>query len=102
MLFRLLALRAFAELPEELRSRTILFFAGAGEQEVALRGLAHALAIADRVRFLGYRTDVQSLLAGVDLVLMTSWFEGMPLALLEAMNAGVPGSPSRRGPPRHA
>ncbi|MGC1379748.1 MAG: glycosyltransferase [Candidatus Baltobacteraceae bacterium] len=86
----ILALRAFAALPEELRRKTLLLFAGSGEEEIVLRGLAHALGIADRVRFLGYRNDVASLLAGVDLVLMTSWFEGMPLALLEAMIAGVP------------
>jgi glycosyltransferase involved in cell wall biosynthesis len=55
-----------------------------------LRGLAVALNIAKQVRFLGYRDDVASLLPGVDLLLMTSWFEGMPLALLEAMIAGVP------------
>jgi len=86
----ILALRAFAALPEEIRKQTLLFFAGSGEEEDVLRGLAHALEIAGRVRFLGYRNDVPSLLAGVDLVLMTSWFEGMPLALLEAMIAGVP------------
>jgi glycosyltransferase involved in cell wall biosynthesis len=86
----ILALRAFAALPEAVRKQTLLFFAGSGEEEDTLRGLVHALDIADRVRFLGYRKDVRLLLAGVDLVLMTSWFEGMPLALLEAMIAGVP------------
>ncbi len=86
----ILALRAFAETPEEIRNQSLLLFAGTGEEEDVLRGLAHALHIAERVRFLGYRNDVESLLAGVDLVLMTSWFEGMPLTLLEAMIAGVP------------
>lgn len=86
----ILALRAFAELPEQTRRRTLLFFVGSGEQEVVLLGVAHALDIADRVRFLGYRTDVPAIVAGADLVLMTSWFEGMPIALLEAMTAGVP------------
>jgi glycosyltransferase involved in cell wall biosynthesis len=86
----ILALRAFAALPEGTRSRTLLLFAGSGENEESLRELASVLRIADRVRFLGYRTDVPSLLPGIDLLLMTSWFEGMPLALLEAMIAGVP------------
>jgi glycosyltransferase involved in cell wall biosynthesis len=86
----ILALRAFAALREEVRDKALLIFAGSGEEEDVLRGLAHALGIADRVRFLGYRNDVPALLAGVDLVLMTSWFEGMPLALLEAMLAGAP------------
>ena len=42
----ILALRAFAELPEQTRRRTLLFFVGSGEQEVVLLGVAHALDIA--------------------------------------------------------
>jgi glycosyltransferase involved in cell wall biosynthesis len=86
----ILALRAFSALQRKTREKALLLFAGSGENEVMLRGLARALEIDDRVRFLGYRTDLPSLLPGADLVLMTSWFEGMPLALLEAMTAGVP------------
>ncbi len=86
----ILALRAFSMLSRRIHPRAILLFAGAGENEVMLRGLATALKVDDRVRFLGYRNDVPALLPGADLVLMTSWFEGMPLALLEAMIAGVP------------
>jgi glycosyltransferase involved in cell wall biosynthesis len=86
----ILALRSFALLPERVQKRTGLFFAGSGKEEVVLRGLSIALQIGDRVRFLGYRNDVPDLLPGVDLLLMTSWFEGMPLTLLEAMLAGVP------------
>lgn len=86
----ILALRSFALLPESVRRRTVLLFAGSGKEEVVLRGLALALHIGEQVRFLGYRNDVTELMAGVDLLLMTSWFEGMPLTLLEAMLAGVP------------
>ncbi|HEY9179340.1 MAG TPA: glycosyltransferase, partial [Candidatus Baltobacteraceae bacterium] len=42
------------------------------------------------VRFTGFRPDAKKLLPGADAVLMTSLQEGMPLALLEAMSAGVP------------
>ncbi len=86
----ILALRAFSALHRQARDKALLLFAGAGENEVMLRGLARALEIEDRVRFLGYRSDLPTLLPGADLLLMTSWFEGMPLALLEAMTAGVP------------
>ncbi len=86
----ILALRAFSVLPPGVRDKSLLLFAGSGKNETMLRGLAHALKIHDRVRFLGYRDDVAKLLPGADLVLMTSWFEGMPLTLLEAMDAGVP------------
>jgi glycosyltransferase involved in cell wall biosynthesis len=86
----ILALRAFASLSPATRSRMLMLFAGAGENDELLRRLAHALDLAQHVRFLGYRNDVPQILAASDVLLMTSWFEGMPLALLEAMLAGVP------------
>ncbi len=85
-----LALRAFSALEPATRERSVLLFVGAGENEPMLRDLATELGIAGRVRFLGYRTDVASILPGADVLLMTSWFEGMPLALIEAMLAKVP------------
>jgi glycosyltransferase involved in cell wall biosynthesis len=87
---QILVLRALAEMREEFRKTALVLFAGAGEDEPLLRGLAHGLHVAEHVRFLGYRRDIPDLLAAADLLLMTSWFEGMPLALLEAMIAGVP------------
>ncbi|MGA8100083.1 MAG: glycosyltransferase [Candidatus Cybelea sp.] len=86
----ILALRALAALSEETRRRLMLLFVGDGEDEEMLRGLTHAFDLASSVRFLGYRTDVPEILAASDLLLMTSWFEGMPLAMLEAMLVSVP------------
>lgn len=89
-----LALRALAATPPEFRKRIRMFFAGAGILEERLRELSTQLAedLHDeaRVEFLGYRDDVQLLMSGADLVLMTSHFEGMPLVLIETMIAGVP------------
>lgn len=87
---QVLVLRALAEMPPVARRNVVVLFAGAGEDENELRGLARALSVAEHVRFLGYRSDVPKLLAAADLVLLTSWFEGMPLVLLEAMLAGIP------------
>ena len=50
----------------------------AGKDEVVLRGLARALQVDECVRFLGYRSDVPEILAGADLVLMTSWASATP------------------------
>ena len=56
----------------------------------AMRALAANLGIADRIRFLGQRLDVQRLLADAQIaVLITNW-EGLPLSILEAMRAGLP------------
>jgi glycosyltransferase involved in cell wall biosynthesis len=64
--------------------------AGEGELEGKLRARAQALGVADRVHFLGYRTDVHQVLAALDVFVLTSEREGMANAMLEAMAAGVP------------
>ena len=59
------------------------------EQE--LRQLASSLGIANRVHFLGFRSDIPDLLAALDAFVMPSLFgEGTPFALLEAMAASRP------------
>ncbi len=75
-----------------LRRQPHAFFviAGTGEDEPALRAQAHALGIADRVRFLGYVASMPELYPALDLLLLTSRFEGLPITILEAMAAGVP------------
>jgi glycosyltransferase involved in cell wall biosynthesis len=59
-----------------------------------LRGLLEAqarrLGLEDRVCFLGWRLDARSIIGCLDVLAATSRSEGMPLALLEAMSAGVP------------
>jgi glycosyltransferase involved in cell wall biosynthesis len=64
--------------------------AGAGPEEESLQRQAAEFGVADRVSFLGHRDDVPVLLAGCDLFVLPSLFEGLPLAILEAMAAGKP------------
>ena len=52
--------------------------------------LAAELGIAGVTDFLGYREDVDALLADVDVAVLLSWKEGMARALLEPMAAGIP------------
>jgi glycosyltransferase involved in cell wall biosynthesis len=79
-------IRALADVPPPWR----LDIAGTGSLERDLRELAERMHIASRVHFLGERRDVPGLLAASDLFLFPSRWEGMGLALLEAMAAGVP------------
>lgn len=46
--------------------------------------------IADRVHFLGGRSDIPDLLAALDVFVFSSLHEGLPVAVIEAMLAGVP------------
>lgn len=58
--------------------------------EVQLRRLAQALGIAERVNFLGYRSDLLSIYASFELFVLTSRREGLPNSILEAMAMGLP------------
>jgi glycosyltransferase involved in cell wall biosynthesis len=67
-----------------------LALAGRGELTAELQSLAWEEGIAERVHFLGLRSDIPNLLAAADIFVMPSLAEGLPLALLEAMFAGRP------------
>ena len=64
--------------------------AGEGDERGRLEATARTLEVTDRVRFLGFRSDIPALLAGCDLFVLPSLCEGLPLAVLEAMAAGKP------------
>lgn len=66
----------------------LLILAGEGPLAARLRARAAALGIAQRVLFLGFRSDIWALLAIADVVALPSLREGLSIALLEAMAAG--------------
>ena len=59
--------------------------------------IAESRGVADRVRWAGYRKDVDALLAGCDLFVHPSLDDAFPTVLLEAMAAGLPIVASRVG-----
>jgi glycosyltransferase involved in cell wall biosynthesis len=63
---------------------------GNGPEERALTLLAAQLGIADFVQFQGCVQDVTPYLRGADVFVFPSRYEGLPLALMEAMAAGLP------------
>jgi glycosyltransferase involved in cell wall biosynthesis len=60
------------------------------EARQALEDLAVELGIKDKVIFTGFREDAVSITAACDLFALSSLFEGLPVALLEAMALGKP------------
>ena len=71
-------------------SDNVLFLiVGDGELRRDLEAQAEHLNIASRVRFLGWRSDLETIYAATDVFVLTSRNEGTPVALIEAMASGV-------------
>lgn len=79
-------LRAFAKLP----GASLLQIVGSGPEESVLRSLAIQLKIDHRVDFSGFQSDVFPLLRAADAFVLSSRWEGLPVAVLEAAAAGLP------------
>jgi glycosyltransferase involved in cell wall biosynthesis len=62
-----------------------LILTGKGPDEAVVKSLVGELGIEDKVAFLGFRQDIPRLLEALDIYVMPSLREGLPLALLEAM-----------------
>jgi len=82
-----LLLTAWAALPEP---RPYLAVVGEGSRRAALEAQAGGLGLASRVRFVGAVPEARAVYGVADAFVLASRFEGMPLALLEAMAAGLP------------
>ena len=81
------ALHAFARLKERA---AILLFAGSGRLMPAMERLATALKIRDRVRFLGYRRDIPTLIRASIATVLPSEREGLPRSIMESLALAVP------------
>jgi glycosyltransferase involved in cell wall biosynthesis len=84
-----LLLRAFARVRNTCPD-VHLVLVGDGPLLADLRAQAGSLALTPWTHFAGYQAEPERHLALMDVFALTSEFEGMPLALLEAWAAGVP------------
>ncbi len=71
-------------------SNCLLMLVGVGELESHIRGLVEEKGISDRVLFMGLRNDVPQLLSAMDVLVMPSRFEGLPVTMVEAQMAALP------------
>lgn len=86
-----LLVRAAARLRTEFPElRVLLIGDGPVEEATRIKALVAELGLDDVVLTLGVRDDVPDLLAAVDVAVLSSDFEGSPLAVLEYMEAGLP------------
>jgi glycosyltransferase involved in cell wall biosynthesis len=74
-----------------------LVIVGSGPLEDSLREAVHEAGLSDSVHFTGSRDDATDLLPAFDLFVLSSRFEGLSIALVEALAAGVPAVCTRVG-----
>ncbi len=67
-----------------------LVLAGEGSMRGEVERLVDALALRPRVHLLGLQSDVAPVLAAANLFVLASHWEGRPLAVMEALAAGLP------------
>jgi glycosyltransferase involved in cell wall biosynthesis len=70
--------------------RIAIAFAGDGPLLAATERLGRSLGMESRLRFLGFRPDIRTLIGAASATLLTSDQEGLPRAVMESMALGVP------------
>ena len=78
---------------EKLKEKGIkfkLYFAGRGPLQEMLEEKVKKLHLENEIIFLGIVDQVEKFLKNIDLILMPSLYEGVPVSLIEAQAAGVP------------
>lgn len=84
-----LLIRAFARVADKFPEHRLLIY-GKGGQQATYESLAAELGIGDRVEFPGYVPDMPARLEKAGMFVLSSDYEGMPNALMEAMASGLP------------
>lgn len=84
---------SFSKLKDE---NSFLVIVGDGEERKYLERLSHNLHLEERVRFVGFRKDIERFHSIADVFVLPSIYETFGNALLEAMSSGVPSIGFRR------
>ncbi|PIC77125.1 glycosyltransferase [Sporosarcina sp. P19] len=79
-------IRSMKLLPNDIH----LLLIGEGELKQENEDLSKSLGVANRVHFLGFRNDIDRILKTVDIVILSSHWEGFGLAAVEGMAAAKP------------
>lgn len=82
-------IEAFPEVKKHKRSAHLVLL-GDGRCKAELEKQVSDMSCCDSIHFLGHRDNIEHLLRGMDVFVLSSVAEGMPLAILEAMASGVP------------
>lgn len=82
-------IRVFAEV-KKIRKDAVLMLIGRGELEADIKNQVSVLGLNDSVIFMGVRNDVSELLNTMDVFVLPSRYEGLPVTLIEVQANGLP------------
>lgn len=82
-------LRVIAKVKKS-KSNLTVGIVGDGPLMDSMKTLAAQLGITDNVEFLGFRNDPEQYYNSAKIFVLTSYYEGLPMAMLEAMACGIP------------
>lgn len=74
----------------KLNKNAILIMVGDGPDKVKIQEYIKKLKLSDRILLLGKRDDVSQLMMSMDVFLMPSYYEGLPVVIVEAQASGLP------------
>jgi len=81
-------IKAFSRVVREMDARLIIL--GEGAERETLEEFTTELALADKISFPGFQKNPYPFLSNADIFVLSSRYEGLPMAVLEAMACGVP------------
>jgi len=81
---------AMSFFPVDIKHKIVYIIAGKGEQEREVKKLTTKYGLDKQVVFLGYSEDIPSLINAADIILSTSYREGLPKNVMEAMASEKP------------
>lgn len=82
-------IKVFSEVHKKNKN-TVLLLIGVGEKEQEIKEQIHSLGLDSAVKFLGNRSDVNELYQVMDVFVMPSFFEGIPVTGIEAQFGNLP------------
>lgn len=82
-------LKIFCEI-SKMNDKAILLLVGRGELEKEIRSLVKKMGLEEKVVFLGVRNDVAKLYQAMDVFVLPSYYEGLPVVAIEAQASGTP------------
>ncbi len=81
---------AFPRVLKKVPNAKMVIIGNDDEAEKYLQELARKSGISDKLFCLGFRKDIFEVMSILDIKVLPSFFEGLPISLMEAMGLGIP------------